>query len=102
MALLRIDLEWFRCPKGYRLIHARELARTKGEDPKTYPNEDWVVPNTEERISYRPLDEYDLLCVAFSKLKTPADLLGFIDLYGPFIDTLPVWGDSVSGRLRQS
>jgi hypothetical protein len=102
VALLRIDLEWFRCPKGYRLIHARELARAQGEDPKTYPNEDWVVPNTEERVSYRPLDEFDLLCVAFSKLKTPDDLLGFIELYGPIAQSSPVWGDSVPGFLRSA
>ena len=102
MALLRIDLEWFRCPKGYRLVHAREFARAQGENPSSYPDEDWIVPNSDERVAYRPLDEYDLLCVAFAKLKTPNDLLGFIDLYGPLIDTLPVWGDSVSSRLRQS
>lgn len=102
MALLRIDLEWFRCPKGYRFIHARELARAQGKDPKTYPNEDWVVPNTEERVSYRPLDEYDLLCVAFSKLKTPDDLLTFINLYGSLRGSSTVWGDSVAGCLRTS
>jgi hypothetical protein len=102
VALLRIDLEWFRCPKGYRLVHAGEIARSRGENPATYPDVDWVVPNTDERISYRPLDEYDLLCVAFSKLKTSNDLLDFIDLYGPITQSSPVWGDSVPGFLRSS
>lgn len=102
MALLRIDLEWFRCPRGYRLVHARDVARAKGEIPGSYPDEDWIVPNAEERIGYRPLDEYDLLCVAFSKLKTPDDLLGFINLYGPLTRSSTVWGDSVAGCLRSS
>lgn len=102
MALLRIDLQWYRCPNGYRLIHAREVARANGENPASYPNEDWVVPNTEERIIYRPLDEYDLLCVAFSKLKTPDDLLGFVGLYGPLTKSSPVWGHSVPSFLRLS
>jgi hypothetical protein len=78
------------------------LARAQGKDPKTYPNEDWIVPNTEDRVDYRPFDEFDLLCVAFSKLKTPDDLLGFVDLYGPITRSSTVWGDSVPGFLRSS
>jgi hypothetical protein len=102
VALLRIALDWFRCPKGYRLVRAKEVARALGQHPSSYPDEDWVVPNSEERVGYRPLDKYDLLCVAFSKVKTPDDLLGFIDLYGPLTRSSPVWGDSVPGCLRSS
>ena len=100
MALLTIDLPWFRCPEGYRVVRARDLARAQGEDPSGYPNEDWIIPNTAERKGYRPLEEFDLLCVAFSKLKTPDDLFGFINLYGPLTRSSPVWGDSVPGWLR--
>jgi hypothetical protein len=42
-----------------------------------------------------------VLCVAFSKLKTSADLLEFISLYGPLTRSSPLWGDPV-GFLRTS
>ena len=102
MAVLKIDLEWFRCPKGYRLVHAREVARAIGTDPMSYPNEDWIVPIGNERVHYRPFEEYEMLCIAFAKLETPESLMNFIKLYGPITRTSPEWGDSVSGKLRTS
>jgi hypothetical protein len=38
--------------------------------------------------------------MAFSKIRTPEQLLKFIDLYGPLTRTSPQWGDSVTACLR--
>ena len=102
MATVSIDLEWFRCPKGYRIVRATEIARASGEDPESYPDEDWIVPYTSERVSYRPFDKNDMICVAFSRLRTPESLLEFINLYGPITRSSPQWGDSVPTCLRWS
>jgi hypothetical protein len=100
MATVSIELDWFRCPNGYRIVHAAEIARACDEDPKSYPDEDWIVPNGDERVSYRPLDKNDMICVAFSRVRTPESLLGFIELYGPLTRSSPQWGDSIPGCLR--
>jgi hypothetical protein len=100
MTVLRIDLDWYRCPTGYRLVHAREVARASGENPEHYPNDDWIVPNGNERVLYRPLDENDMICIAFAKLSSPESLLQFIKLFGPLTRSSPQWGDSVAGCLR--
>ncbi len=100
MTTVSIVLEWFRCPKGYRIVRAAEIARASGENPKSYPDVDWIVPNTDERIGYRPLDNNDLLCIAFSRLRTPESLLEFINFHGPITRTSPQWGDSIPGCLR--
>jgi hypothetical protein len=100
MADFLIDFEWFRCPEGYRLVHASETARARGEPPGSYPDCDWIVPNSDERIPYRPLDRYDMLCNVFAGIKTPNDLLKFVELYGPLTTTSTQWGDSVPELLR--
>jgi hypothetical protein len=100
MATVSIELDWFRCPNGYRIVHAAEIARACDEDPKSYPDEDWIVPNSNERVNFRPLDKNDMICIAFSRVRTPESLLGFIKLYGPLIRSSPQWGDSIPGCLR--
>lgn len=100
MTIVSIDLDWFRCPKGYRIVHAAEIAHACDEDPKSYPDEDWIVPNGDERVSYRPLDKNDTICIAFSRVRTPESLLEFIKLYGPLTRSSPQWGDSIPGCLR--
>jgi hypothetical protein len=102
VAALTIDLNWFRCPHGYRLVHARQAALEVGDRPETYPDEDWIVPASSERVFYRPLDKYDMLYMAFAKLGTPEKLLEFINLYGPLTRTSPGRGDSIVGRLKSS
>jgi hypothetical protein len=100
VATLRLDLDWFRCPQGYRIAHSSEIARALNDDPASYPDDNWIVPNGYERVSYRPLDEYDMLCIGFAELKTPQSLLRFVELYGPLTRTSPEWGDSVEGLLK--
>jgi hypothetical protein len=102
MTALNIDLDWFRCPNGYRIVRARDVARELKEDPRPYPDEDWIIPNSSQRVNYRPLDENDMIYVAFSKLKTPQSLLEFVYSYGPLTGSSPQWGDSVAGCLRSA
>lgn len=102
MASIDIDLDWFRCPKGYRIVRSAEVARAIGEHPDSYPNEDWIVPNSGERVIYRPFDENDMLCIGFAAVRTPEKLLEFIQFHGPLTRTLPVWGDLVAAGLRSA
>jgi hypothetical protein len=102
MVDFRTDFEWFRCPKGYRLVHASETARALGEDPESYPDCDWIVPNSDEQIPYRPLERYDTLCNVFAKIQTADDLLRFIEMYGPLTRTSTGWGDFVIERLQSA
>jgi hypothetical protein len=101
MAILQIDVEWFRFPGGYEFTTPREHARRLGfPGAETYPEGNWIVPKAAERVPYRPFEKYDLLYLAFAKLKTPADLMGFIEMYGPITTQLREWGDDVDGLLR--
>jgi hypothetical protein len=102
MASISIDLDWFRCPKGYRIVRSADVARAIGEHPDSYPNEDWIIPNSEERVAYRPLDENDMLCVGFAAVRTPEQLLEFIQFHGPLTSTSPQWGDSITAGLRSA
>ncbi len=97
MSDVTLDLDWFRCPHGYRIVRA-------GEVQSQMPNPDdlWIVPKSEERISYRPLEKYDLLYVAFANVKTPDDLFKFVNHYGPLRQTSPEWGDSISELIKSA
>jgi hypothetical protein len=89
MATFAIDLDWWRCPQGYRVARA-----------ETHPDEEWIVPNTNERIMYRPLDKNDMVCLVFAKVRTQEGLIEFIKAYGPITRTSTVWGDSIPTCLR--
>jgi hypothetical protein len=100
MANLFIDFEWHRCPKGYRLGQAREIARVTGKAaPETYPDETWIVPNGAERTPYRPFDRDIPIYSAFARVRTAEDLLKFAEIYGSLGWTYPDWGESVSRDL---
>jgi hypothetical protein len=100
MANVILDLDWFRCPKGNRIVRKAEIFRASGYDPASYTDEDWIVPNSDERVSFRPLDENDMICIAFAALRTSERLLEFINFYGPLTRTSPQWGDSIAVCLR--
>jgi hypothetical protein len=95
MAIFLPDFEWFRCPDGYRVARAGEIAPGASN-----PEDLWIAPRSKQRISYRPLEKYDLLYVAFANVKTPDELADFVKLYGPLANALPDWGDSISAFLR--
>jgi hypothetical protein len=70
MRAFSIDLEWFRCPDGYRLIPhwGKPMAR--------------IVASSDRTDAYRPFDHFDSLYKEFAKVKTADDLLGFVKRFG--------------------
>jgi hypothetical protein len=97
MALIDIDFEWWRDEAGYRLVDP-EPANPKPAIHPVYGFEieptlleligkpQRVLPNGGRRIAYRPLRKFDRLCKGFASLKTSADVLRFIQAYGPLTD----------------
>jgi hypothetical protein len=74
--------EWFRCPDGYRLMPPSLERKGVSHEPQgIVPNS--IVPNSDENLSYRPFAQTDTLYIAFAKLKTSDDLLGFMNRFGP-------------------
>jgi hypothetical protein len=102
MADFLVDFEWFRCPDGYQLVHASETARAMGESPESYPDCEWIVPNSDERAPYRPLERYDALCNVFAAVRTSSELLRFIELFGPLQRTSVGWGDQIPQTLKSA
>jgi len=100
MATVTIDLDWWRCPQGYRVARAREVIRADGDNADAHPDEEWIMPNTNERAMYRPLDKNDMVCFAFAKVRTPESLIGFVKAYGPITRTSTGWGGSIPTCLR--
>ena len=92
-----LDFDWFRCPQGYRTVHAGEI---KSQIPN--PDDLWIVPKSDERVSYRPLEKYDLLYMAFANLKTPDAVFTFVNHYGPLGRSSTAWGDSISELLKSA
>jgi hypothetical protein len=90
--------EWFRCPQGYRIANARDVARAARDNPETYPDEEWIVPNSDERVTYRcPMDHTAPLVTVFAQVNEPDKLLRFVKQYGPIANTAGTrWGDPVA------
>lgn len=97
MSEVTIDFDWFRCPQGYRIVRAGDIA-----SPIANPDDSWIVPKSDERIPYRPLEKYDLLYLAFASLKTAAEVFKFVNHYGPLTATSTAWGDSIPAQLRSA
>ena len=72
-----IDMEWHRCPDGYRLERSPVRA-TSGRAAR-----DLIVPNSDKLDFYRPFAQYDVLYSAFAKIRTSDELIHFIDRFGP-------------------
>src|SRR5579863_10466513 len=79
------DFEWFRNRKGYRMVPAsslnprwRGLGRQLGEV-------NWIVPNAEavHEIKYRPFARGGDLCTPFASIRSPDELLKFVNIHGP-------------------
>jgi hypothetical protein len=75
MKAFSIDLEWFRCPDGYRLV-------PRGPFGSHGPPMDRVVASSDRTDAYRPFDHFDSLYKEFAKVKTADDLLGFVKRFG--------------------
>ena len=75
MKVFSIDLEWFRCPDGYRLV-------PRGSMDDGGPPMDRIVASSDRTDAYRPFDHFDSLYKEFAKVKTADDLLGFVKRFG--------------------
>ena len=75
MKAFSIDLEWFRCPDGYRLV-------PRGSMDDGGPPMDRIVASSDRTDAYRPFDHFDSLYKEFAKVKTADDLLGFVKRFG--------------------
>jgi len=80
MSRLVIELDWWRDPKGYRLVQSgqpkapRVLRNGKGHDPKDFR-------------PIRPLASTDSLFRIFANMaSTPDGVLDFVQRYGPLTD----------------
>jgi hypothetical protein len=81
------EFEWFRDPKGYRIVpfssfKIREHV-LKGRDVE------WVVPKgaAKTQVSYQPFARGGDLCTAFASVKTREELLNFIHSHGLLTST---------------
>lgn len=72
MNLLEINLDWYVDSKGYRLVD-RGVHGTR------------IIGRGGDLIPTRPLAKNDAVFMAFSKLRCPADVKGFIEKYGLLI-----------------
>jgi hypothetical protein len=68
MANLQIELEWYRCSKGYRLVE--------------HGSGDMIVPDGRDVVPSPPFEKLDRLYTVFANVKTQADLLRFIEEHG--------------------
>src|SRR6267378_923907 len=98
MANVLIDLEWFRCPEGYRFTTHAEA----------FPGENW--PDADEEViarnslvwaPYRPLDQSgggDLYLI-FANIRSKESLWQFVQQFGPITSS---WGDRIPWVLREA
>jgi len=64
MADFLLDMEWQRCPEGYHRAPAPERSGAR----------EWILPNSIFRLTYRPFRKYEMLFIAFAKIKTANDV----------------------------
>jgi hypothetical protein len=106
---IKIDFEWRRDPKGYRLLDA-ETPRSRVDNPDLimFPesllslavaSQQRVVRRGGALEFYRPLDDFESLYKTFAKTaKSPEGVLEFIEKFGPLTERglEPTQGDDVS------
>jgi len=91
------DFEWHRDSKGYEPRASNEvgfagwqrvssMVLPKMADVRKLR----IVGRGGKKITYRPFESFPSLCVQFSKVKTPSDLLGFIEKFGLLHSDRPI------------
>jgi len=112
---LAVYFEWFRCPQGYRFASAREIFQPLIDSESNRSNSKEaraeilelinssepysILPNSPERVPYRPLEAQGSLFTVFARVKTPDDLLKFVNLYGPVSEPESRIGDPIDRCL---
>jgi hypothetical protein len=113
MADFLVDFEWYKNANGFKLIPWKSIISAGRPLDRSG---DCIVANGRKWIPYRPLDEFDTLYIVFADVKTPNDLLKFMNMFGPLtpilfgirdsdpepVHAVPVWGDDVSFGLNQA
>lgn len=82
MPAVPIDLEWQRDSRGYCIATPERREVNPYVITSGLPESDRIAPVGGEPIAYRPLDQFDRLFTRFSQIKTPAELLMFVQRYG--------------------
>src|SRR5262249_13940126 len=96
-----IDLEWWVCPSGYRLTDLWSVD-PRLKNSAANPNAQVIIRNGPERVSYRPLDQWNDLYLVFSNVRTADQLLRFIEQYGELLPGNSAWGDFVEQGLKNA
>jgi hypothetical protein len=110
MADFLVDFEWYKNANGFKLIPWKSIISGGRSLDRSG---DCIVANGRKWIPYRPLDEFDTLYIVFAGVKTPSDLLKFMNMFGPLtpigiradpepVQAGAVWGDDVSDGLNQA
>jgi len=89
------DFEWFRDRKGYRIVPFRSVRMTAAwkrfeatspapKQSDAFDERPWIVPKGEpgDAVRYKPFTGYADLSDAFASVKTPDDLLRFVNGHG--------------------
>ena len=83
------DFEWYRDSKGYAARESDEIGFAGWESvgPMKLPKMGSlrrlrIVGRGGKKLTYRPFESFPSLCIQFAKLKTPNELLGFIEKFG--------------------
>ncbi len=94
MSLIDIDFEWWRDAKGYRLVAPEPARPAKPEMGPIYGFEvgptllervgkpQRVLPNGGKRLPYQPLKRFHELYKSFASVRTPEDVLRFVEKFG--------------------
>ena len=79
------DFEWFRNRKGYRMVPASSLKPQWRGFEREYGEVNWIIPNAEAtyEIKHRPFARGGDLCSAFASIRSPGELLKFVNIHGP-------------------
>jgi hypothetical protein len=82
-----IDFEWHRDKKGYRLVPRHSLKMSARAYHKR-DDEIVIAPNGQhsDSIRYRPFAGRGDLCAAFALVKSPDELVRFVNDHGPLTD----------------
>jgi hypothetical protein len=99
MADFLVDFEWYIDSNGFKLVPWKSIVHAGRPLNRSG---DCIVANGGKRVPYRPLDQLDTLYLVFAGLKTPDQLLGFINTFGPLTPIASGWGEDVSFSLRQA
>src|SRR6476646_8515940 len=92
------DFEWYREPKGHRIVAFGSL--TQGAPWKRSSAHDdvpWITPNgrADDVRKYKPFARGADLCAAFVAVRTPQALLRFVNDHG-----LLTWGGVPVSRYK--